>query len=105
MFDSIKPGELIRCTVTKAPRRDDQRQTIARLMRQDPKIRRSLNHAQHRRDRNMRYKTRGGRPWAIRPLAQRYANVRQDATWTMRYIPHIQPDFRSVAEFVKVESA
>lgn len=105
MFDSIKPGQTIKCTVIKEPLRDDARQTIARLMRQDPDVRGKLSGAQHRRKRDMRWTKRGGRPWPIRPRAARYANVRKDASWSMRYIPHVAPDFNSISEYIKVESA
>lgn len=105
MIDNFSPGQLVQCTVTKVPKRADQQATIARLMRQDPEIRNNLKHAQKRRRKNMRYKTRGGRPWAIRPRAVRYANVNQDASWRMRFVPQIAPDLKSVQQFIDIKPA
>lgn len=105
MFDAFKPGQTIRCTIVREPHLTDQKQTIARLMRQDPAIRGKLAGAQKRRKQNMRWSIRGGRDWAIREQAARYALVRKDSSWSMRFIPQVINDFRSVQDFIKVEKA
>ena len=105
MFEKIKPGQTVKCTVVKEPKREDARQTLARLMRQDPDVRRQLKKAQEHRMRTLVVRSRGKRPWEVRRKAARYAIPHEGATWTMIYIPHVRPDFESVAEFVKVETA
>ncbi len=105
MFDNISPGQRITCTVVKEPRQEDARQTVSRLMRQDPDIKRQLKKAQEHRMRTLIVRSRGKRPWEVRQKASRHAIPREGATWSMTYIPHVRPDFESVAQFVKVESA
>lgn len=105
MFEKMKPGQTLKCTVVKEPRRQDARQTVTRLMQQDPDVRRKLKKAQEHRMRNLVVRSRGKRPWEVRRKASRHAIPRQGATWTMTYVPHVRPDFESVADFVKVETA
>lgn len=105
MFDSIKPGQQIRCTVVKEPAREDARQTISRLMRQDGDIKRALKSAQEHRMRTLVVRSRGKRPWEVRRPAARHAIPKQGATWTMAHAPHFIPDFNAVSDFVKVEKA
>lgn len=105
MLDGITPGDTIRCTVVKEPKRDDSRQTVSRLMRFDPDIKRTLKAAQEHRMKTLWVRSRGKRPWAVRRKAAQHAIPAEGAAWTMTYFPHIAPDFRSVSDFVKVEKA
>ena len=105
MLDNIAAGDTIRCTVVQEPRREDARQTVARLMRFDPDIKRTLKAAQTHRMNTLWVRSRGRRPWAVRRKAAQHAIPSQGATWTMSYFPHVAPDFRSVEQFVKVEKA
>lgn len=105
MFDTIKAGETIKCMVVKSPRTADDTSTLRRLMRFDDDIKRRLKKAQESRMNNLYVRSRGKRPWEVRRKASLMANPERGATWTMRYFPHVAPDFRSVAEFIKVEKA
>ncbi|GAB4547924.1 MAG: hypothetical protein Tsb0013_08120 [Phycisphaerales bacterium] len=105
MFDGIAPGDTIRCTVTKEPKREDARQTVARLMRFDPEIKRALKSAQEHRMRTLWVRSRGKRPWAVRRKAARHAIPSEGATWTMPFVAHVMNDFQAVSDFVKVEKA
>ena len=105
MFESIKPGQTIRCTVVKEPRLQDDQQTVARLMRRDPTIKRQLTRAQSHRRRTLVVRSRGKRPWAVRRRTAKYAIPSLGATWTMRYTPEVAPDFRSISTYLKVEPA
>ncbi len=105
MFDKFKPGQMIRCTVVKAARTDDDESTLARLMRQDPDMRRTLKSAQEYRLKTLVVRSRGKRPWAVRRPCAKYALPMQGATWTMPYTPLLAPDMRAVAQFLKVEAA
>ena len=105
MLESIKPGTQIRCTVVKEPTRQDDRQTVSRLMRQDINIKRALKHAQEHRMRTLHVRSRGKRPWEVRRPAARHAIPRQGTEWTMTHVPHFIADFNAVSEYVKVEKA
>ena len=105
MLDNIKPGQSIKCTVIKEPRREDVRQTVSRLMRQDPDIKRQLKKAQEHRMRTLVVRSRGKRPWEVRRKASQHAIPHEGATWSMTYVPHVRPEFEAVEQFVKVEAA
>lgn len=105
MLDQFKPGQTIRCTITARPGADDRRQTIARLMRRDPQIKKGLRKAQAHRARTTRSYIRGGREWFVRPKASRLAHPEPGNSWTMPFTPEILPDLQSVSDFVKVEVA
>lgn len=105
MFEQIKPGQTIRCTVVKEPRREDARQTLSRLMRFDPAIKRKLKRAQEHRMRTLHVRSRGKRPWAVRRKSARYALPHEGASWRMPFVAHVMKDFESVSDYVKVEAA
>ena len=105
MTDSLKPGQMVRCTVTKAPRTPDAVQTIERLMRLDPKAKRGLKRGQRRRRQNMVVYNRGNRDWYKRAACGKQVQAKTGATWTMPFSPQIAPDLRSVASVVSVEAA
>jgi hypothetical protein len=102
---TMKPGQTLQCTITKAPRNAAGRKTIARLMRQDPSIKKALKRAQERRMSELFVRSRGKRPWAVRETAARYAIVEAGQTWTMRWIPQLQSDLDSVADYIDIKSA
>jgi len=102
-LDSVKPGQKITLTVKSDPRREDERQTIARLMRQDPDIRRRLKGAQEHRIRTMVVRSRGKRPWLVREKSARYARAVEGASWTMVYVPHVAGDLRSVSKYLDIK--
>ena len=99
---NTKPGQVITCTVVAAPRTDDKRQTIERLMRRDPEHKRSLRRTQQLRERRLHVYTRGNRDWTSREKSARVVRADLGATWTMPFTPDIAPDLRSVATLVSV---
>ena len=105
MLESLKPGQMVRCTVTKAPRTADAIQTIERLMRLDPKAKRGLKRGQRRRRQNMVIYNRGNRDWVKREHPGRVVGVSTGAEWTFDFSPQLAPDLRSVAAFVSVNPA
>ncbi len=105
MLETIKPGQTIRCTVLRAVRRENDAQTIVRLMRQDPDIKRRLKKAQIYRMRTLVVRSRGKRPWAVRQKASKAAIAAEGATWTMTWIPQLANDFKAVSKYLKVEAA
>ena len=103
-FDSMKPGQTLTVTVTTEPRREDDRQTIARLMRQDPAIKKRLKSAQKHRAKTLVVRSRGKRPWAVRRRVARVARVEQGAQWTMSWVPNLAGDLRSVEKFLEIKT-
>lgn len=105
MLDSITPGQTITVSVTAAPRRRDQIQTIERLMRQNVSSRGALNRAQNRRRRFTEVRTRGGRRWYVRQHPAKIVRVEPGASWEMTYIPHLAGEFKNVEKFLSVSAA
>ncbi|MCA9310363.1 MAG: hypothetical protein KDA21_04105 [Phycisphaerales bacterium] len=105
MFDSLKPGQTVKCTVTRDVRRTDDYQTVQRLMRLDPEIKRALKAAQDHRNRTLYVRSRGKRPWEVRVKSAKFARPVEGATWLMRWFPHIEADCRAVSDYIKVEPA
>ena len=103
MLENVSPGQTIECTVKTTPRRIADRKTIARLMRQDPRIKRGLRAAQEHRRRHTPTKQRGGRQWAQRLKAARIARVYPGATWKFSYTPLLKDDLEAVAKFIEVK--
>ncbi len=104
-LEGFQPGQTITCTVNAEPRAKGARDTILRLMRRDPAIRRGLKRAQELRRRRMHAYIRGGRLWYSREKAAVIAQVRSGNAWTMVYTPDIAPDLRSVGKYVSVQAA
>ena len=105
MIDSLKPGQTIRCTVTKNIRTASVRSTVLRLMRLDPDIKRALRHAQKRRAGRLIIRSRGGRPWTVRERSAKLAKAELGESWTMTWVPHVAPDFKNIEQYVKIEKA
>ncbi|MFU8829540.1 MAG: hypothetical protein ACNA8P_08920 [Phycisphaerales bacterium] len=105
MLDTLNTGDTIKCTVTKTIRVNDQRETVTRLMRFDPDIKRMLKKGQERRMRNLKVRTRGGRPFEMYEKATKVAVPVEGATWEMTWFPHIKGDMASVMDCLKIEKA
>ena len=105
MLDSLKPGQMVKCTVNADISRTDDYQTVQRLMRLDPDIKRTLKAAQKYRMDNLHIRSRGRRPWAVRVKSSKIARPIKGATWSMKWFPHIEADCRAVAKYITIESA
>lgn len=105
MLDTLKPGQNIRCTITSAPRTEAGIDTLERLMRQEPGIKRGLRKAQRRRRQNMVVYNRGNRDWYKRELCGRLVQAKKGASWTMTYSLQIAPELRSLAKYVQIKPA
>lgn len=102
---NFTPGQTIRCTITAEPGVKDRVDTIARLMRRDPGINRSLRKGQKLREQNMIIYNRGNRDWYKRAVCGKVAIVKTGNTWTMPYTPDLASDLASVASYLKIERA
>src|ERR1051326_4792576 len=80
MLDKLKPGQTIRCTITAAPRTEAGIDTIERLMRQEPGIKRGLRRAQRRRRQDMIVYNRGNRDWYKRETCGRLVKAAKGAS-------------------------
>lgn len=105
MLTSIKPGQTIRVTVTKPIHVEDDLQTVMRLMRQDTDVKRGLKSAQEKRVQRLVVRSRGKRPWESREKSSKLLKPAKGSTWKMRYFPHIEGDFKSVAKYLSIEAA
>ncbi len=105
MIDSLKPGQTIRCTVTKLPKAAADRKTIERLMRRDPSVIRGLRKSARLRARTTVTYNRGNRDWVQRQKVGKIVRLVKGNSWTCVYDLNAGADFRAVADFVKVEAA
>lgn len=105
MIDTLNAGDQISLTIDTMPRNKGARDTIERLMRRDPEVKRSLARAQRVRRQRMHSYIRGGRRWYSREKAARIVVCEQGRSWTMPFTHDIAPDLRSVEAFLRVEKA
>jgi len=105
MSDQFKPGQSIKCTVTKAPRSAAPVDTIERLMRMTPELKRGLKKAQRRRRQDMVVYNRGNRDWYKREICGKFVQCKTGASWVMPYSHQIAPDLESVKAYLSVQSA
>jgi hypothetical protein len=105
MTDTLSPGSEITVTITTAPTRPDDVETLRRLMRMTAPAQRALARAHKVRGRTTPEHQRGGRTWKVRPKVPLFVNPTPGASWTMRYRPQIAPDIASVREFIRIEPA
>jgi len=103
MLDQLRPSQRVHVTINRVPRTQDAQQTIARLMRLDPEIRRLLRRAQRRRRQAKRDMPSSSLVGVIRPKATRVAKVEPGASWTMPYFPQLASDLRSVADYLEIK--
>lgn len=105
MFDKLKPGQTIKCTIAKAPRNAAGRKTLERLMRLQPSVARGLRSSHRKRQQNLNVYNRGNRDWTSRKPCGKIVKVAAGQTWTMTFSANLAPDLASVAECIKVENA
>lgn len=104
MLDSLKPGQPVRCTVKENVRIHDDYETVMRLMRFDPEVRKMLKSAQEYRVRHLLIRSRGKRPWEVREKSARQIRAAKGAQWNMRWIPEMKKDFASVQQYLTIEA-
>lgn len=104
MATSLKPGSQITLSITKAPTRPDDVDTLRRLMRMDRKIQALLDRARTARKHTTRVHQRGGRDWPVRQNPPKFVHPEVGATWQLQYRPQIAPDLQSVADFISIKS-
>lgn len=105
MLDKLKPGQNITCTITKAPRTEDQAGTIERLMRRNPEAAKGLRKSQRARRQGMVVYNRGNRDWYKREKVGKVVHVTQGATWSMPFTLDMVADLAVVSGFVSIEAA
>lgn len=103
MLDTLQAGKPVTFVVTRDLPTEDLRQTIARLMRNDPKIKKTLRFAQEHRRRTTPTHIRGGRVWVDRVRATKAAIPAKGTTWTMTWSPILRNDVESVAHVIEVK--
>ena len=101
----FKPGQNLVCTISAAPKTDDQADTIARLMRMDPETKRALRRAQRMRRQRMIVYNRGNRDWYSREKSAKVVRVTKGESWTMPYSHDMVGALAVVQPFVTIKSA
>lgn len=104
-LSDLKPGQTIRCTLTKEPRSRGATATVTRLMQMSPETARGLRKAQKQRRQGMIVYNRGNRDWYKRAKCGKQVRLEAGATWTIPFSVQIAPDLRSVESVVTVEAA
>lgn len=102
MIDTLAAGDNLSCTIDRVPNNKGAQDTIVRLMRRDPDIKRALNRAQNLRRRRMVSYIRGNRRWYQRETAAKVARCVQGAEFTMPFTFDIAPDLKSVEQYLKL---
>lgn len=105
MLADLKPAQKISVTIKSVPRRQDARQTIERLMRQDDEIKAGLRRTQRHRRKVTVVSIRAGRPWSNRLRRTLVAKVEVGANWTMPYFPQLAKDLENVADYLDIKPA
>src|SRR4051794_37309307 len=98
----VKPGGMVRVTISAAVTRDAARKTLERLFMRDRAVARPME----RRSRNFKDlpKRRGGQIWTKRPN-KLHPNLTKGATATLAATPQHIRDLKSVQEFVEVKGS
>jgi hypothetical protein len=99
--NTFKAGQSLVCTISKVPVSQDDRDTIARLMRLDPANKKSLRKAQRMRRQRMVIYNRGNRDWVKREHPAKVVYVAPGKTWNLPYTLDLAGDIRKVEKFVK----
>lgn len=104
MANALKPGSQITLSITKAPTRPDDVDTLRRLMRMDRTVQAVLDRAKTARKHTTKIHQRGGRDWAVRQSPPKFVHPTLGATWQLQYRPQIAPDLQAVAKFISIKS-
>lgn len=105
MIDALKPGQTVRCTLTKLPMAAGDRKTLERLMRRDPAVTRGLRKSAQSRLKATLVYNRGNRDWVQRKKCGKIVRLVPGSTWSFRYDLNIAPEMKSVADFLKIDAA
>ena len=100
MIDTFNAGDTIKCTINKVPNNKAACDTITRMMRRDPDIKRNLARAQRMRRQRMHAYVRGGRMWYSREKAARVAVCEQGQEWSMPFTYDISKDLSSIEQYL-----
>lgn len=100
----IKPGSLVTVELTKFPRRDAARKTIARVFRKDPAVARAQR-KMHRQRPSWEEWTRGGNQWHHQMLSATGVSLKVGSKYSVRATVDVIRDLASVADVVKVTPA
>jgi hypothetical protein len=98
---AIEPSTTMTFTVTSVPRAEAARKTLMRLMRMQLEIQKGLSRLAARRAReDNREQQRGGRIWTSRAKVTKLVRVAEGETFTLKVVPQIVPDLKSVEKYL-----
>ena len=99
----IDPGSQVHVKITKTPTNEAARKTLRRVLNKDPDVKREHRRLEKVRASNLRHKTRGGRPWAIRVPKQYPVEGKAGESGTVLATVDVIRDLESVGPFVELE--
>ena len=106
MATAIVQNQKTTFTIERMPRSESKRKTLARLMRMQPAVKKSLRMlAQRRKREDNEQHQRGGRMWTARVKATMVVSPERGASFTLFVTPQILPDLHSVESCLKVSRA
>ncbi|MBL1217264.1 MAG: hypothetical protein D8M59_07175 [Planctomycetes bacterium] len=103
MFEDLKPGTNVKCTVTATPKTQGGILTLRRLQKLNTEMQQELNKAYTYRRHTTIVGIRAGKRWAQRPRIPMRVFGQAGETWTMKWRPQLAADLASVAQYVTVE--
>ncbi|MEM8756583.1 MAG: hypothetical protein AAGF47_02230 [Planctomycetota bacterium] len=97
------PGANLSLTISKVPNNKAARDTIARLMRQDPANIKALKRSQKAREEKNNFYIRGNRIWGARAKCGKIVRVAEGESWSMPFTPQLGRDLASVESFLDIK--
>ncbi len=98
------PGAKIRCTITKVPQAAGPRETIERMMRQDPANAKALRRSQKARETKNNFYIRGNRVWGARAKCAKIVRVVAGNSWDMTFTPQVGNDMAAIGDYISIET-
>ncbi|RNC82504.1 MAG: hypothetical protein ED559_12200 [Phycisphaera sp.] len=98
------PGTKIRCTISKVPQAAGTRETIERMMRQDPANAKALRNSQKARETKNNFYIRGNRIWGARAKCAKIVHVKEGNSWEMTFTPQVGNDMAAISDYIAVET-
>jgi hypothetical protein len=101
----ITPGQTIRVSVTRIPSSESAAKTVRRVLLKDKALSDEKRAAKTRRVRAMRPKTRGGRPWLVRPIKAVLVKSEPGESGVVTATGDVIRDLQSVGNCVEISAA
>lgn len=105
MFENLKPGTTIQCTVIATPKSQGGILTLRRLQKLNTGMQQELSRAYKHRLHTTIIGRRAGKQWYQRQQVPLRVLGRAGESWTMKWRPQLAGDLASVSQYITVEPA